>query len=78
MKSLRLTASILLLMVIAATTSMQASPIATPYITSETHYMVLPKISGGWGDVTNISNEYEGIFYVQQDKRNDVLWHPPM
>ncbi|MGM9868445.1 MAG: WG repeat-containing protein [Sodaliphilus sp.] len=75
MKSLRLTVSILLLMVIAATTSMQASPIATPYITGETHYMVLPKISGGWGGVTNISNEYEGIFYVQQDKRLTFFLH---
>ena len=53
----------------AATPPALAAPRATPYVTGDTHYMVLPKISAGWGGITNISNVYEGIFYVQQGNR---------
>ncbi|MGM9862283.1 MAG: WG repeat-containing protein, partial [Muribaculaceae bacterium] len=70
MKALpRLSAAIALLIALATTPAVLAAPRATPYVTGDTHYMVLPKITAGWGGITNISNVYEGIFYVQQGNR---------
>ena len=69
MKSLRLTTAIVALMVIASTTFLRAEPKAVPYVTSNTHYMVLQSLDFSWSGTQTLSNVHEGVFYIKQNKR---------